>query len=245
MSNFLSPFLKRLIYTSCSFSYLTRIGSEAGSNANGFSQIDIKLGQLRQMLATLIPLRLLAPILNEQSSVFLTDSSKSIVEYNMKIKHVEFYMHMARMAVKNANQEDLLANIRTLKNMFMNLFNMRAGFNRANRKLLSASVAKKSTGSKKQAATGDLDGFVTKELCKYENHSISAFCELTFKLSEDLFRPVFFSLYEWATTNDNDYSAKDRLITFYRVTYKFEINLEFCSILINLKNYFLIDFQIN
>jgi hypothetical protein len=226
MSNFLSPFLKRLVYTSCSFSYLTKLGSEAGSSSNGLTQIDIKLGQLRQMLATLIPLRLLAPILNEQSSVFLTDSSKSIVEYNMKIKHVEFYMHVARMAVKNANQEDLLANIRTFKTMFMNLFNMRAGFNRANRKLLSSNAASgnkaaSSGAAKKQTTSGDLDSFVTKELCKYENHSINAFCELTFKLSEDLFRPMFFSLYEWATANDSDCSAKDRLVTFYRVTYKF------------------------
>jgi U3 small nucleolar RNA-associated protein 10 len=248
MSNFLSPFLKRLVYTSCSLSYLTKTAgadvttshtATSGANA-GLSQIDIKLGQLRQMLATLIPLRLLAPILAEQSSVFLTDSAKSIVEYNMKIKHVEFYMHVARMAVKNAGQEDLLANIRTLKTLFMNLFNMRAGFNQSNRKLLllqkssltSVASSKKAAvaGGKKQAVVvssgTDLDGFVTKELCKYENHSINAFCELTFKLSEDLFRPMFFGLYEWATANDGDYSAKDRLLTFYRVTYKLSDKLK-------------------
>ena len=214
MFNFLSPYLKRLIYTACSFSYLARLGSE---NANNLSHIETKLSQLRTILATLIPLRLLAPILNEQSSIFLiTDSSKSIIDYKMKIKHVEFYMHIARTAVKNASQEDLLANIRTIKTMYMNLFNMRAGFIKSNRKFLNAS----STSSQKHQHQQTAEGFVTNDLSKYENHAINAFCELTFKLSEDLFRPMFFSLYEWAISNENDYSAKDRLITFYRTTHK-------------------------
>ncbi len=44
---------------------------------------------------------------------------------------------------------------------------------------------------------------------------IDTFAELTFKLSEETFRPIFFRLVEWACLND---PPKDRLITFYRIS---------------------------
>jgi len=46
---------------------------------------------------------------------------------------------------------------------------------------------------------------------------------MTLKLSEELFRPMFFRVYEWATMND---PPKDRLITFYRLTYKLSDRLK-------------------
>jgi hypothetical protein len=60
-------------------------------------------------------------------------------------------------------------------------------------------------------------------LCKNEDHIIDAYCELTFKLSEETFRPIFFKFYEWATINE---PPKDRLITFYRTTYKLSNKLK-------------------
>ena len=233
MSNFLSPFIKRIIYITCSLSYLATSYAQdleasdrqqearLGQQSN-LSTIETKLAQLRTILATQVPLRLLAPILNEQSAIFTNESALTI-EYKIKIKHIEFYAHIARMAIKNANQEDLLANIRTLRSLFMNLFNMRAGFLKYNKKLLeqsSSNNAKKALKLKSKAAT--LDSFLIKQLSMHENHVINAFAELTFKLSEDLFRPIFFSLYDWATTatSDNDYASKDRLLTFYRTTFK-------------------------
>lgn len=52
---------------------------------------------------------------------------------------------------------------------------------------------------------------------------MDTFCEMTLKLSEELFRPMFFRVYEWATMND---PPKDRLITFYRLTYKLSDRLK-------------------
>lgn len=210
MSQFLSPYLHRLVYVTTSLSHLTHNFSNTSDNQQ---QIDTRLGQLRSMIATLIPLRLLAPILNEQSVAF-TDSNTPLLEYKMRVKNVEYYMHIARMAIKNVSQEDLLANIRILKSMFMNLFNMRAGVFKANKKLATQSSGKK------------LDAFMTKEMSKYEDFVVGGFSELTLKLSEDLFRPMFFSLYEWATTESDDSTGKERLITFYRATFKLSDKLK-------------------
>jgi hypothetical protein len=133
LANFLSPFLPRLFYVSSALSYLSvkndnflRVSAASLSNS---PQIDFKLSQLRSTLATLIPLRLLAPILSEQStsvcSTIEPTTTKKVV-FKMKIKHVEYYMQISRLAIQNASQEDLLANIRILRSMFMNLFEMRA-----------------------------------------------------------------------------------------------------------------------
>jgi hypothetical protein len=237
MSNFLSPYLKRMVYICCSLSYLASSATKEMNNVetimeldqevriaqqSNLTNIETKLAQLRSMLATQIPLRLLAPILNEQSAVF-TNESGITIEYKIKVKHLEFYMHITRMAIKNAQQEDLLANIRTLKSMFMNLFNLRAGFVKYNRQLIESSsnqVTKNKKTQKNKQNELNLESFVTRELNAYENHVINAFCEMTFKLSEDLFRPIFFSMYDWATSSETDYSAKDRLVTFYRATFK-------------------------
>ena len=121
----------------------------------------------------------------------------------MKIKHVEYYMQMSRLAVQHASQEDLLANIRILRSMFMNLFEMRTYYVKTKKPVSSKSVS--------------IEAFLTNELTKYENHVVIAFCEMTFKLSEDLFKPIFFRLYEWATINN---PSKERQLTFYNTTLK-------------------------
>lgn len=205
MANFLSPYLKRLFYVSCSLSYLVSTESEDKQ-----VHIELKLTQLRSTLAKQIPLRLLAPILSEQSALLVGEQKESN-DVRMRIKHVEFYMQIARLAIQNSNQEDLIANIKTLRLMFMNLFDLRANYIKMNKSLTSS---KKGSSKKKQIS---LEGFLTKEIGKYEDHVINAFCELTFKLSEDLFKPIFFKMYEWSTSNN---PSKDRLITFYRSTYK-------------------------
>jgi U3 small nucleolar RNA-associated protein 10 len=223
MANFLSPFLGRLIYVCCSLSYLTAssqksLAAENDSpsmdtgttssqvlvkqNSTSTSQLDFKLTLLRSTLATQIPLRLLAPILSEQS-INLSGECSSVDEYKMRLKHVEFYMQIARLAVKQSSHEDLLANIKTIRTMFMNLFDLRTN--------LSARLNGKKVGKK-------LDSFITNELCKYENYVLTTFCEFTFKLSEDLFKPIFYKLFEWSSVNN---PPKDRLITFYRCTFKY------------------------
>ena len=113
-------------------------------------------------------------------------------------------MEIAKIAIRNADQEDLLSNIRILRTMFMNLFDLRTIQNQKSIKM----------ESKKKVNFND---YVTNNIGKYENYVIEAFCELIFKLSEDLFRPIFYNIYEWATINE---PPKDRLITFYSSTLK-------------------------
>lgn len=123
MSNFVSPFLARLIYVCCSLSYLTAANNQrnkqhqAALNAaaldtvppikqnvnnmslSSISQLDSKLALLRSTLATQIPLRLLAPILSQQS-ITMYDQQPSAAtesaEFKMRLKYVEFYMQIAR-----------------------------------------------------------------------------------------------------------------------------------------------------
>ena len=236
LANFLSPYLPRLFYVSCTLSYLAAKNqrllqanessdsdavSKPTSSSSSLSQIDFKLSQLRSTLATLVPLRLLTPIFNEQSLAIcssISETSKKSVNasYKMKIKHVEYYMQISRLAVQNANQEDLLANIKMLRSMFLNLFEMRTFYVKVNRNVLAS-------GQKSATKKVSLEDFITNELTKYENHVIYAFCEMTFKLSEDLFKPLFFRMYEWATVNN---PPKDRQITFYKSTLKLSDKLK-------------------
>ncbi|RNA28958.1 HEAT repeat-containing 1 [Brachionus plicatilis] len=206
MSNFLSPFLKKVVHLSCSLSHLVRLGvSESGSSP---ANIELKLTQLRLALTKQVPLRLLAPILAEQSAG-LMDSKDG--EHKMKIKHVEFYMQIARMAIQNSNHEDLISNLKLLRSMFMSLFELR-----------SASI-RLCRGSKVSKKKQSLEAFLSQEISRYEEFVIGAFVELTFKLSEDLFKPIFFKVYEWATCNN---PPKDRLITFYRITWRLSDKLK-------------------
>jgi hypothetical protein len=145
LCTFVSPYLPQIINISCSLlnqfkqkhslfnvyqqhSQTISISSDIGmdidalltntSNINTkvFTQLDMKLGQLRNCLALNVPLRLLTPILNDES-LKLNDF--------IKIENIEYYMQLAKISIKNSTQEDLLANIRLLKTMFMNLFNFR------------------------------------------------------------------------------------------------------------------------
>lgn len=237
LSQFLSPYLKRILFISCSIyhllnnkqtnsitsNHLISISSEFGlemqlqdqtqvqqtSNAKTLIQLDAKLSLLRNTLATQIPLRLLTPILNEESNF----------NSNMDIDNIEYYMQIMKLAIKNSNQEDIIANIKQLKSIFMNLFNLRTQNSQV--KIASFPTIQPFLRIEKQNFN-----FFKKspnELSKYEDFVIDAFSELTFKLSEELFRPMFFKLFEWATVNN---PPKDRLITFYRITFKLSEKLK-------------------
>lgn len=116
MSNFVSPFLPRLLYVCCSLSHLTAVNQvndkssdsddllllkqqqlatiTGNTSGSSLSQLDAKLALLRSTLATHIPLRLLAPILTQQSTLSVESSSNA--EFKMRLKYVEFYMQIAR-----------------------------------------------------------------------------------------------------------------------------------------------------
>lgn len=221
MSNFVSPFLSRLLYVCCSLSHLTAVNQlnkpddsattpRQMSNQPTISQLDAKLTLLRSTLATQIPLRLLAPILSQQS-IGMSEQTDETSEFTMRLKYVEFYMQIARLAIKQSDKEDLLSNIKAIRAMFMNLFDLRTNLS-----------VRLNTGSKKTARK--LDVYLAHELGKYENYVVAAFCEFTFKLSEDLFRPIFFKLYEWSSVHDGQHT--DRLITFYNCTLKLSDKLK-------------------
>jgi hypothetical protein len=208
MSNFLSPYLTELCHVSCSLSQLVKFTTnENGEPSANSKQIEFKLTQLRSSLATLIPMRLLVPILNEQSMIKEEDN------YNEIIGNVEYYMQLARVSIQKANQEDILANIRILCSIFIHLFDLRAKFDESKRN------NNNNNNNKNKKKNKDDESMIEDnvKLSKFEDHVMAAFCELTFKLSEDLFKPIFFKLYEWATAND---PPKERLITFYRITLK-------------------------
>ncbi len=146
LCTFLSPYLQQIINVSCSLlnqfkqkhslfnvyqqhSHTISISSDIGMdidalvtqhtqnmNTKVLTQLDMKLSQLRNCLALNVPLRLLTPILN--------DESLKLNDY-IKIDNIEYYMQLAKVSMKNSVQEDLLANIRLLRTMFMNLFNFR------------------------------------------------------------------------------------------------------------------------
>jgi hypothetical protein len=212
MANFLSPFLQRLLHFSCSMSHLIQTLQQDEQNHSNCLQIESKLALLRSSLAMQIPLRLLAPILSEQSVQQVAAESASRTQMNLK--HVQFYMQIVRTAIQKASQEDIVSNIRMLRTMFTNLFDLRTN----NAKTMSKKVKNviKKLGKK-------FESFMTNELNKYENFVIEAFCEFTYKLSEDLFRPIFFKMYEWATANE---PPKDRQITFYRATFRLSDKLK-------------------
>ena len=174
LSNFLSPYLKRLINISCTLQYKKilqdqlisssisknsfshqniSISSDIGMEIDSFlnqtnitgttmqqsksmQQIEFKLTQLRNCLSTSVPLRLLVPVLNDELTT-KNENSTALVKDNLKLDTIEYYMQIIKMAVQNSKQEDILINIRLLKNLFMNLINMRTVYgNNVNTKKL-------------------------------------------------------------------------------------------------------------
>jgi hypothetical protein len=92
--------------------------------SKSMQQIEFKLSQLRNCLATAILLRLLVPVLNGELTI-KNEGSSALVKDNLKLDTIEYYMQIVKLAVQNSKQEDILVNIRLLKNLFMNLFNLR------------------------------------------------------------------------------------------------------------------------
>ena len=57
------------------------------------------------------------------------------------------------------------------------------------------------------------DSVSQKDIAEAESHVASALVALILKLSESSFRPLYHSLFHWATNLDEN---KERIITFYR-----------------------------
>jgi U3 small nucleolar RNA-associated protein 10 len=50
----------------------------------------------------------------------------------------------------------------------------------------------------------------------YEDHIFDCFSELVMRLSEETFRPLFYTIYEWAVYNE---PPPEYTLTFYRLTF--------------------------
>jgi U3 small nucleolar RNA-associated protein 10 len=63
-------------------------------------------------------------------------------------------------------------------------------------------------------SAGDTDMPVSQDdVAQAEGHVVNALVALILKLSETTFRPLYYTLFHWATSSD---AHKDRVITFYR-----------------------------
>jgi U3 small nucleolar RNA-associated protein 10 len=63
-------------------------------------------------------------------------------------------------------------------------------------------------------STRDADTLVSQDnIAQVEGHVVNAVVALILKLSESTFRPLYYTLFHWATSSD---AHKDRVITFYR-----------------------------
>ena len=50
----------------------------------------------------------------------------------------------------------------------------------------------------------------------YEDYVFDCFSELVIRLSEETFRPLFYTIYEWAVYNE---PPAEYTLTFYRLTF--------------------------
>ncbi|XP_069672379.1 HEAT repeat-containing protein 1 [Periplaneta americana] len=68
------------------------------------------------------------------------------------------------------------------------------------------------------------DGSVSQDdITEVEEHVVQALVTLVMKLSEATFRPLYYTLFHWATSSD---AHKDRVVTFYRLSSSIAENLK-------------------
>jgi hypothetical protein len=61
--------------------------------SKSMQQIEFKLSQLRNCLATFIPLRLLVPVLSDELTI-KNEGSSALVKDNLKLDKIEYYMQL-------------------------------------------------------------------------------------------------------------------------------------------------------
>ncbi|CAF1425503.1 unnamed protein product, partial [Didymodactylos carnosus] len=104
------------------------------------------------------------------------------------LNDIEPLMTLLKQSIAVASVEDLNINFQLLKNLFLKLFTLR-------------------TIHTKQIHPNKMND--------YEDHVFDCFSELVMRLSEESFRPLFFTIYEWAVYNE---PPREHSVTFYRLT---------------------------
>ena len=98
-------------------------------------------------------------------------------------------MTLLKQSLSIATVDDLSDNYSLLKQLFLKLFTLRA------------------THKKK---------IQPNQLNIYEDYVFDCFSELVMRLSEETFRPLFYTIYEWAVYNE---PPAEHTLTFYRLTF--------------------------
>ena len=72
--------------------------------SKSMQQIEFKLTQLRNCLLTIVPLRLLVPVLNDELTTKNENSVVVLIKDNLKFDTIEYYMQIIKITVKKAKQ---------------------------------------------------------------------------------------------------------------------------------------------
>ncbi|CAF0927557.1 unnamed protein product [Adineta ricciae] len=106
-----------------------------------------------------------------------------------QLNDLEPLMALLKQSLSIATLDELSNNYTLLKQLFLKLFTLRT------------------LHTKKMAPN---------QMNIYEDHIFDCFAELVMRLSEETFRPLFYTIYEWAVYNE---PPPEYTLTFYRLTF--------------------------
>ncbi|CAF0980112.1 unnamed protein product [Adineta steineri] len=106
-----------------------------------------------------------------------------------QLNDLEPLMTLLKQSLSIATLDDLSNNYTLLKQLFLKLFTLR---------------------------TSHIKKMSPNQMNIYEDYVFDCFAELVMRLSEETFRPLFYTIYEWAVYNE---PPSEYTLTFYRLTY--------------------------
>ena len=112
-----------------------------------------------------------------------------VIEKNeFQLNDLEPLMTLLKQSLSIATLDDLSNNYSLLKQLFLKLFTLRTLHNKK---------------------------MQPNQMNVYEDYIFDCFAELVMRLSEETFRPLFYTIYEWAVYNE---PPAEYTLTFYRLT---------------------------
>jgi len=124
-----------------------------------------------------------------------------VIEKNeFQLNDLEPLMTLLKQSLSISTLDDLSTNYSLLKQLFLKLFTLRT------------------THMKKMTPS---------QMNVYEDHVLDCFAELVMRLSEETFRPLFYTIYEWAVYNE---PPAEYTLTFYRLTFMYVFAFHYSKI---------------
>lgn len=118
---------------------------------------------------------------------------------------LEPLMALLKQSLAIASTDDLSTNYSLLKQLFLKLFTLRTTHTKKVR--FRRAPTKQSSLFLQMSPS---------KLSVYEDYVFDCFSELVIRLSEETFRPLFYTIYEWAVYNE---PPPEYTLTFYRLTF--------------------------